>query len=92
MTEQVNITGGVAAVETVSNGIGQVIDQQRVIELRLNGRVATELIFLSGLATSAPNADLNTNKNYPTVAISVAGGLAGSLRRDGDSLRAARRS
>ena len=79
MTEQVNITGGVAAVETVSNGIGQVIDQQRVIELRLNGRVATELIFLSGLATSAPNADLNTNKNYPTVAISVAGGLANGM-------------
>ncbi|MEK7833908.1 MAG: TonB-dependent receptor [Acidobacteriota bacterium] len=79
VTEQVNITAGVAGVETVSNGVGQVIDQQRVVELPLNGRVATELIFLSGLATSAPNADLNTNKNYPTVSISVAGGLANGM-------------
>ena len=79
VTEQVNVTADVAAVETVSNGIGQVIDRQRVVELPLNGRVATELIFLSGLATPAPNADLNTNKNYPTVAIAVAGGLANGM-------------
>ena len=42
------------------------IDHQRVTELPLNGRQVTELIFLSGLATSAPAADLNTNKNFPT--------------------------
>ena len=52
---------------------------QAGIVLQVNGRVATELIFLSGLATSAPNADLNTNKNFPTVAISVAGGLANGM-------------
>ena len=45
----------------------------------LNGRQATELIFLSGLATSAPAGDLNTNKNYPTVTISVAGGQANGI-------------
>jgi hypothetical protein len=44
------------------------------MEMPLNGRQATELIFLSGLATSAPAGDLNTNKNFPTVTISVAGG------------------
>jgi hypothetical protein len=32
-------------------------------------RQATELIFLAGLATSAPAGDLNTNKNFPTVTI-----------------------
>ena len=40
---------------------------------------ATELIFLSGLATSAPAGDLNTNKNFPTVTISVAGGQANGI-------------
>src|SRR6185369_5093703 len=48
-------------------------------ELPLNGRVATELIFISGLATAAPAGDLNTNKNYPTVTIAVAGGLANGM-------------
>ena len=76
VSETVEVEANVALVETHSNGVGQVIDQQRVVELPLNGRVATELIFLSGLATAAPAGDLNTNKNYPTVTISVAGGLA----------------
>ena len=49
------------------------------MELPLNGRQATELIFLSGLATSAPAGDLNTNKNFPTVTISVAGGQANGM-------------
>ncbi|HKQ75918.1 MAG TPA: carboxypeptidase-like regulatory domain-containing protein, partial [Blastocatellia bacterium] len=79
VTEQVQVTSDAALVETRSNGVGQVIDHQRVVELPLNGRVATELIFLSGLSTSAPPADLNTNKNYPTVTISVAGGLANGM-------------
>src|SRR5262249_49428079 len=38
-----------------------------------------ELIFLSGLATTAPSGDLNTNKNFPTVTISVAGGQANGI-------------
>ena len=80
VTDQVQVTSDAALVETRSNGVGQVIDQQRVVELPLNGRVATELIFLSGLSTAAPAADLNTNKNYPTVTISVAGGLANGGR------------
>ena len=79
VTDQVQVTSDAALVETRSNGVGQVIDQQRVVELPLNGRVATELIFLSGLSTAAPAADLNTNKNYPTVTISVAGGLANGM-------------
>ena len=44
VSEQVNVTASVGSVETHSNGIGQVIDQQRVVELPLNGRVATELM------------------------------------------------
>jgi hypothetical protein len=79
VSEQVTVTANTALIETRSTGIGQVIDNQRVVELPLNGRQATELIFLSGLATSAPAADLNTNKNFPTVTISVAGGQANGM-------------
>src|SRR6266700_1199075 len=79
ISEQVTVTANASLVETKNTGVGQVIDNQRVMELPLNGRQATELIFLSGLATSAPAGDLNTNKNYPTVTISVAGGLANGM-------------
>ena len=73
------VTANATLVETKNTGVGQVIDNQRVMELPLNGRQATELIFLSGLATSAPAGDLNTNKNFPTVTISVAGGQANGI-------------
>jgi hypothetical protein len=79
ISEQVTVTANSTLVETHSTGVGQVIDNQRVMELPLNGRQATELIFLSGLATSAPPGDLNTNKNFPTVTISVAGGQANGI-------------
>lgn len=79
VSEEVTVTANAALIETQSTGVGQVIDNQRVVELPLNGRQATELIFLSGLATSAPAGDLNTNKNYPTVTISVAGGQANGM-------------
>jgi hypothetical protein len=79
ISEQVTVTANTTLVETKSTGVGQVIDNQRVMELPLNGRQATELIFLSGLATSAPAGDLNTNKNFPTVTISVAGGQANGI-------------
>lgn len=79
ISEQVTVTANSTLVETHTTGVGQVIDNQRVMELPLNGRQATELIFLSGLATSAPGGDLNTNKNFPTVTISVAGGQANGI-------------
>jgi hypothetical protein len=79
VAESVNVVANTQMVETKSTAVGQVIDNARVIEMPLNGRVATELIFLSGLATTAPAGDLNTNKNYPTVTISVAGGQANGM-------------
>jgi len=79
ISEQVTVTANSYMVETRNTGVGQVIDNQRIMEMPLNGRQATELIFLSGLATSAPAGDLNTNKNFPTVTISVAGGQANGI-------------
>jgi hypothetical protein len=59
VSEQVEVAADAALVETRSTGVGQVIDNQRVLELPLNGRQATELIFLSGMATPSLGARLH---------------------------------
>ncbi|MBV9155479.1 MAG: TonB-dependent receptor [Acidobacteriaceae bacterium] len=78
-SQQIVVEASAAMVETHESGVGQVIDPRSVVELPLNGREATDLIVLSGTANSAPAGDLNTNKNYPTVTLSVAGGLANGM-------------
>ena len=45
---QVQVEAAAAMVETHSTGVGQVVDQQRVVDLPLNGRNATDLIYLAG--------------------------------------------
>ncbi len=47
ITDSVTVTGGVALLETDTAAVGQVIDQQRVRELPLNGRNLTQLAALS---------------------------------------------
>ncbi len=77
VTQQVLVEASATMVETRSSGIGQVVDQQRVVDLPLNGRYATDLIYLAGASAAAPNADLVSAKNYPNEAVaSIAGGLA----------------
>jgi hypothetical protein len=79
VTEQVVVEANAAMVETHSTGVGQVVDSQRIVDLPLNGRQATDLIFLAGAATVGPSGDLSSNKNYPTQVISVAGGQANGM-------------
>src|SRR5438034_1944471 len=79
ISEQVTVAANSTLVETRNTGVGQVIDNQRLMEMPLNGRSSAELIFLTGLATTAPAGDLNTNKNFPTVTISIAGGQANGI-------------
>src|SRR5689334_4544641 len=79
VTEQVQVQADAAMVETRSTGVGQVVDQKRVVELPLNGRQPQYLIFLAGAAVTAPPGNLNSTKNYPTVVISVAGATAAGL-------------
>jgi hypothetical protein len=79
VSEQVTVQADAAMVETHSTGVGQVVDQERVVDLPLNGREANYLIFLAGAATLAPSSDLNSTKNYPTVVITVAGGLSNGM-------------
>ncbi|PYS18758.1 MAG: TonB-dependent receptor, partial [Acidobacteria bacterium] len=58
----------------------------RVLELPLNGRQVTELVLLSGVATTSTQGTLNPgSRNYPTIIIQVAGGMQAGLtyRLDG---------
>ena len=79
VSDQVEVVADAAMVETRTVGIGQVMDNQRVLELPLNGRQVTELVFLAGMANpqTSSNQNLETAgaRNYPTVVFSIGGGL-----------------
>ena len=80
VSEQIEVQANAALVETRSTGVGQVIDNARVLELPLNGRQITELVLLSGVATAGADGTLNPgSRNYPTTVISVAGGQTNGL-------------
>ncbi len=63
VSESVEVTANAAMVETKENAISQVVDQQRIIELPLNGRNLTQLLTLTGGGTTAPAGDLTGSKN-----------------------------
>ncbi len=67
-------------VETRSTGVGTVVDQQRVVDLPLNGRQLTDLVFTAGAAVVGINGDTQTaGKNYPVATISVGGGRSDGI-------------
>jgi len=47
LTEQIEVTAAVAQLNTVEASQGQVIENQRIVELPLNGRTYTDLALLS---------------------------------------------
>jgi hypothetical protein len=72
VTETVEVQANTALVETQATGISQVIENQRILELPLNGRQATDLIVLAGAAVNQGAAtSLSMNGG---VRIAVAGG------------------
>jgi hypothetical protein len=75
VTEEVEVQANVAQVETRSTAVGQVIENERILELPLNGRQVTDLITLSGAAVQTGTS--NGPGSMPGgVQISIAGGLA----------------
>ena len=83
VTESIQVEANAAMVETKENSISQVIDQRRVVDLPLNGRNPTQLILLTGAATTAPAGDLTGSKNIQgsngSGTFSVSGGQANGL-------------
>jgi len=77
LNETITVTANVNQVETRNTGIGQVVEQEQIVNLPLNGRQPTQLVLLSGAAVETPG--LTSNRQYPNaVAISVAGGTGNS--------------
>lgn len=77
VSDQVVVEAAAAEVETRNTGVSEVMDSTRVVELPLNGRQVTDLVVLSGAATVS--AITSFVRDYPTVYISVAGGMHNSL-------------
>jgi hypothetical protein len=78
VTESLVVEANTTQVETRSQGVGNVIEQQRVLDLPLNGRNVTDLVTLSGASVqvaTSPTYGMNTG-----VLISVAGGTAYSVQ------------
>jgi hypothetical protein len=86
LTETVEVQAGASMVETRDSSISHVIEQQRIVDLPLNGRNVTALLMLSGIATSTMTlngGDLTGSKNMGgsngSGQFSVAGGAANGL-------------
>src|SRR5207244_3393999 len=76
VSEQVEVTANAAQVETRSTAIGQVIENQRILELPLNGRQATDLITLSGAAVQTTLGSSDKDRTMGgSVPIAVGGGF-----------------
>ncbi len=75
LSETVSVDAAAPLVETRNPSIGQVIENERIEELPLNGRQATDLIVLAGAAV-APGGGANASSRSMAggVGISVAGG------------------
>jgi hypothetical protein len=74
LEETVSVEGAAPLVDVQSAGISDVVEQERILELPLQGRQVTDLIVLAGGAVNTGQVAGSRNRN-DSVAISVAGGM-----------------
>jgi hypothetical protein len=74
VTESVEVTATAGLVETKETSVAQVITQEQIAELPLNGRQATQLILISGGAAYGDAGDTGSKTFFSSTRISVAGG------------------
>jgi hypothetical protein len=78
VTEQVEVQANAVQVETRNVGIGQIMENERRLELPLNGRQVTDLITLSGAAVQTASTAQYLFRGQPY--ISVGGGSGFGVR------------
>ncbi len=74
LEESVTVEAATPLVDVRSAGVSEVVEQERIVELPLQGRQVTDLIVLAGAAVNTGPVT-NTRGRSDSVAISVAGGL-----------------
>src|ERR1044071_1082459 len=74
LAETVAVDAAAPLVDVRSAGVSQVVQQEQIVELPLQGRNVTDLIMLAGSAVNTGKVLANLNRN-DGVAISIAGGL-----------------
>ena len=77
-TETIQVEAAASLIETRNPGVGIVVDNERVVELPLNGRQTLDLVYMTGMA--APSGTLSGARGGTAGAgspgtIAVAGGL-----------------
>src|ERR1051326_1573217 len=82
VAEQIEVQANAALVDTRSSTVGSVIENERVLELPLNGRNVTDLIALGGAAVDQSLASASINNlavggvNGTSPVLSIAGGAS----------------
>ncbi len=74
VAERVEVTANAGLVQTQQNTISQVVDQQRIVDLPLDGREATQLITISGASVNHSDGTNTGSKSFfSSQSISIAG-------------------
>jgi hypothetical protein len=74
VSEKVEVDANAELVQTQQNTISQVVDQQRIVDLPLNGRDPTQLITISGASVNHSDGTNTGSKSFfSSQSISIAG-------------------
>jgi hypothetical protein len=74
VSERVEVQANAGMVQTQQNTISQVVDQQRIVDLPLNGRDPTQLITISGASINHSDGTNTGSKSFfSSQSISIAG-------------------
>src|SRR5262245_8669364 len=82
-SESVEVQANAALVETRNVSVGEVIENERILELPLNGRNVQELITLAGGAVQTGTTSQQSLQGIPVISVAGAFESATSYRLDG---------
>ncbi len=85
VAETVEVQANAALVETRSASLGSVIENERILELPLNGRNVTDLITLAGGAVQQGTTSVNFVAGSPLLAVAGSAGWGTAYTLDGAS-------